>query len=210
MRFKRRCFVFFLLVVYSGLYGQTITISDTTGQFRKLNTISRKYLGVDLQSPFDSIIYKVYNNPELAIDTTIAHSDSSAFYVRAYHKTFNPFTIALDSVRLIIAEIRRFDSKTKAAIDTVFYLQTEGIAVGETQIKNIRPKFYSVNKEMESSAWHSNYGKTKVKKELTAESFTYYSPLYRTPIANITWKRISDDKAVIVVTLELHLQHSSY
>jgi hypothetical protein len=205
MYFKRIAvpFVFFLIWNYS--YSQTIYRSDTTGLFNHLNKISKKYIGQNLGVPFNLTIEKVLTEPEIVIDTIINRSDTSVFYLRAYHKTFNPFKIELDSVRLIIAEIIRHDTWTKTIIDTAIYLQTEGIVIGQEKIKSLRPKFQSLNKEVNHFFSFSRYSKTKIKNELTGEGISYYST--NMPLLNITWQKRNSNEAVIVITLELSLQY---
>ena len=181
---------------------------DTSGLFQNINKVSKKYIGVDLATPFQELVDQVFKDPEITIDTTISRSDSTVFYLRGNHKTFNPFHIKLDSVRLIIAEVKRLDSKTKNIRDTAFYLQTEGIVVGENEFQNIRKRFRALDKELRHSFSKPYRSTTKNKKEVLGEGIEYYSagPM---PVLNITCGKKNNNTSVIVITVKAFLQKPS-
>ena len=204
--FFRRLFILASLVTIWNKIDAQEKIPDTTGLARDLNKISQKYLGLDLSLPFNALIQDIIENPEITIDTIINHTDTSAFYIRGYHKTFNPFDVKPDSIRLIIAERRRGDEKTKAIIDTALYLQTEAVVIGEEKIKMLRSAFRFLYRDIRQRFPYSNYANTKVKKELWGEGITYYIKGAPMPLINITWQKRNANVAIIVVTLQLNAE----
>lgn len=202
---RRLCFVALLFIIWNKTSAQRI-VPDTIGLSSNLDKISQKYLGFDLSQPFNSLVQSVIDNPEIIVDTIINHTDTSAFYIRGYHKTFNPFNVTPDSVRLIIAEKPRGNAETKSIIDTALYLQTEGIVIGEEKIKGLRSAFRSLDKDIRHLFPYSQYGNTKIKKELQGEGMTYYIKGAPMPLINITWQKRNDNVAVIVVTVQLHTE----
>lgn len=203
--FFRKIFVFASLFITCDKIAAQI-IPDTIGLSRNLDKISEKYLGFDLSRPFNSLIQNIIANPEIRIDTIINHTDTSAFYIRGYHKTFNPFNVTPDSIRLIFAEVRRHDTKNKSTIDTALYLQTEAVVIGVEKIKTLRNEFHSLDKDIRHLFPFSEYGNTKIKKEFWGESMTYYIKGAPMPLINISWQKRSDNVAVIVVTVQLHTE----
>lgn len=202
---RRLCFFALLFIVWNKTSAQE-KFPDTVGLSRNLDKISKKYLGFDLSQPFNNLIQNIIANPEIRIDTIINHTDTSAFYIRGYHKTFNPFNVAPDSIRLIIAEIRKHDTKTKSIVDTALYLQTEAVVIGEGKIKTLRNEFRSLDKDIRHSFPFSEYGNTKIKKEFRGEGMTYYIKGAPMPLINITWQKRDDSIAVIVITVQLHTE----
>jgi hypothetical protein len=211
---KKSYLLFGLVIICIQTYSQInqavapITLPDSTGLFQNLNKISQKYLGLNLSLPFDVLINEVGHNPEIVVDTAIAHTNYSNFYLRGYHTSFNPFNIPLDSVKLIIAERGSIDTRTKNVVDTSYYLQVVGIAVGQEQVKNLPGKLKSLHKEVNPYFSLSYLRKIKKKRNVVGEDIVYYFFGNPTPLLNITWQKTSDTEALIILTLQLHLKNS--
>src|SRR5215204_5318147 len=114
---------------------------------QKLEALSKKYFGHNpFQTGLPKLLDFICQDTAVYVDTVTSHTDTSNFYIRAHHKQFNPFGIGLDSVRIIVAERKRGVLSSKQIIDTVYYLQTEGIAVGQNQVRNLRTAFQRMHK----------------------------------------------------------------
>lgn len=151
------------------------------------------------------VVDTLLQDTEIKIDTTIAHTDTSRLYLRGYHTSFNPFQIQLDSVRTILAEIYSKDRETQIVTDTIFRLQTIGVAKSNNQLENIKACFAKMHKQIKGDFNYFRYSKSKIEKQLTSESYTYYQLPYSQPLLNITWKTKSENETVIAISFDIHL-----
>jgi hypothetical protein len=147
---------------------------------------------------FTDLVDSVLKEPGIWVDTTINHTDTSKFYLRAYHASFNPFNMSFDSVRTIFAEIVNRERSTKEIIDTVFYLQTQGIVVGKDRLGSLQETFNQ-----------PDYRKTKNKKEVTGEILTYYFAQYPMPLLSIAWHKRNENITTLIITFMVRLVKTS-
>jgi hypothetical protein len=210
--------MFFRHLVFLILFPCAITHAQTKLPFqkdsyssRKLQELALKYIGQNVfTTPFTEVVEVLVNDPEARIDTSIAHTDTSKFYLRAYRNKFNPFDAPLDSVKTIFAEVVRREKESKSIMDTVFYLQTVGVAKGKAQVQNLRTAFSRMDKEIRADFNHYRYEKSKNKKDVSGEFLSYYRLGYPKSPVSISWKELTPETGVIVITLIVELlEHPS-
>lgn len=174
--------------------------ADTATTHRFLQQLGNQFLSfTPSTNSFTKIIDSILADTEIRVDTIIEATDTSRFYLRGYHSYFNPFALELDSVRTILSE--QVNKKTN---DTIYLLQTEGIAVGVDRISKLQPYFKNLDEEIRTSFYSSYYSKTKKKKEYIGEGYTYFSAAFQSPKLNITWRKRNDLVAVICITFFAH------
>ena len=197
MRFE----IFFVLAcICTKTYSQSYQ-SNVTTNIRK---VVSHYLNYDpFSTQITSITDALLTNDEIEVDTVINSSDTSFYYLRGYHKTFNPFGIPLDSVRTIIAEVEQRENRTGRVTDTLMYLQTEGIAVGREQIANLRSSFNKMRKALEPWFFYNRYEPVKEKNQWKAESVNYWVKGNPFSLVNITWKMRNENVATITISAKL-------
>jgi hypothetical protein len=200
MYFKRIVIFVLLLLIARSSYSQfSFYNADTATTHQYLQQLGKKFLNfTPFTKEFPAVIDSILADTEIRVDTLIIATGTTTFYLRGYHKYFNPFALALDSVRTIISE--HVQRNKKEIIDTIFFLQTEGIAVGQDKINQLQPYFKKLDEEIRTSFHSSYYSKTKKKKEYIGEGIMYYSATSNMPALNITWRKRSDLVAVICIT----------
>ncbi|MGN6165264.1 MAG: hypothetical protein ACTHOF_12055 [Flavisolibacter sp.] len=203
----------FLICVFAitlKTYAQSSPFGTSRYAQNALQQLAKQYFKYNVyELELADVVDTLLQDTEIKIDTTIAHTDTSRLYVRGYHTSFNPFQIPLDSVRTIIAEIFSKDPKTEKVVDTIFRLQTVGVAKSKNQLEDIKACFVKMHKQIKGDFNYFSYSKNKIKKQLTSESYTYYQLPYPQPLLNITWKTKSENETVIAITFEIHLLKTS-
>jgi hypothetical protein len=198
---------FLLLLSSAFAHAQTTFPSPGSSYIsRDLEKLALKYIGQDVfTKPFTEVVETLIKDSGTRIDTSIAHADTSKFYLRAYRNDFNPFNVALDSVKAIFAEIVRRERETGRVTDTLFYLQTVGIVNSEVQVKNLKAAFDKMDKEIRSDFNHYKYDKTKNKNKISGESLSYYRLGYPNAPISIAWKKLTPETGVIAITFLVEL-----
>jgi len=203
MRFK-------IFLVLACLCTKTNSQSYQSSATTKIREAVSHYLNFDpFATQITDITDSLLTNNEIEIDTVINSSDNSFYYLRGYHKTFNPFNIPLDSVRTIIAEVEQREKRTGRVTDTLLYLQTEGIAVGRENISNLRNCFNKMRKTFEPWFFYNRYEPEKEKNQWKAEAINFWEKGNPFSIVNITWKMRNDNVATITMSVKLHWTRST-
>lgn len=193
----------FIVLLYSlakpGLCQFRFADADASLTRSDLTKLGQRFLGFnpstkDLTTVVDSLL----TDEQMTIDTVIGQTDTSQFYLRGYHKGFNPFAAEFDSVRTILAQQVRKHEGEKPALFYIF--QTEGIAVGSEKMNKLPSCFKALDKEIYKSFHVARYNRTKRKKELVGEGVTYYAAGSSSPVLNLTWRKRNESVAVLCIS----------
>lgn len=190
-----------LLVISFQVRPQQILNLDFNARFpaSEISTLTSRYLGFDIYAkPFSIILSDIEEDPDIRMDTTIAATATSLFYIRAYHKEFNPFKIELDSVRLIIAEnVNRSEGR---ANDTVFLFQMEGLITGKEKMDSLPIGFKSMSKQVGRYFDHLLPKRSRKKDILKHEFIAYYKSPLPFPFVTIGWRMQSETRGNIIIS----------
>lgn len=183
-----------------------LTFFSAKGQFaaiepdERLRKTAIKFVGFD---PYTNIVSKSIDSflkqKHSIVDTFILKTDTSLFYLRAYHSAFQPFALPTDSLKSIIAEIKQVNFETKKILDTFWYFQTEAsfVAISEGEI---RKYFKQLHKEIKGAFISHSYVRDRKRKEWKGEAYSYYFKQVGMRSANITWKRRNAYLTTLTIT----------
>ncbi|HZI01904.1 MAG TPA: hypothetical protein VEX63_12200 [Flavisolibacter sp.] len=188
-------FLFIFINYYSAICQFAATDPDT-----KLKSLAKKFIGYNpysnkVGSSIDSLLKDIH----FKTDTLIQRTDTSLFYIRGLHTLFKPFTLQLDSVKSIVAEVKQISHPSNIILDTFVYFQTEGFITSISDAE-MRKFFKQLHKEL-APVFSSHYFlRDKKKNVCLGEEYNYYYAGRSTRAANITWRRKNDKLTTITIT----------
>lgn len=208
MCFKILCTLFIVFFFFGKAKSQVPLFHfDTNYPKKEISILSSKYLGFDIFSAsLTELIETILQDPQLTIDTTISHSDTSRLYLRGYHRSFNPFGIPLDSVRLILTE--DFIERRPGHKDTILILQTEGLVKGKENIENLRKAFRKMSRKVENHFDGSGIHRNKKKDKVQWESSDFHKPLFWLSVVTTGWG-MNENRGNIIINFYLPLGASA-
>jgi hypothetical protein len=135
----------------------------------------------------------------LLVDTLIAHNNNSRFYIRGYHKRFNPFGLSLDSVKVIVSEHYMSVPYSKHK-DTILLVQVEGIATGQKRISQLPLFFDQFAKAVQPAFFKTQFFNNSKRKRQPGQAAHFYITETLRPALNATWCVIREDTASLCLT----------
>ena len=189
-------FSFYIVNAQSRIGRRTVPIP-----VEKISTLTSRYLGFDIYSaPFGELVKGTLEDPEVIIDSLGTGTDTTIFYVRAFHKTFNPFGVSVDSVRLRIYErvLSYQDSK-----DTFLRIDIQGLTLGKEKFDSLKYAFDQMSEEVADFLGQSLYYANKRKEARKWERRNFHYGLSGPALVSTAWGMIGEGRGNIAIFFTL-------